>query len=964
MTRIVISFFPNEQNQLSFRLFRGPEAPKDRKPRSFPYAPAELPTGKPPPPPTGWVGQYGQRLWNGLLEHPEVKRAFKNALRLSAGKLQPILFHTEDPLAELFNWEMLCEQSGQFLALDGRWPIGRIAEPGVDLNHLTPEFTRPLKLMAVLSALGAREPARQEWSGLYAAVRQARETDMPVKLHVLIGEGHLLENVEALARDDPQLTVEQVRDSATDVQRAIRMFNPHILHFFCHGAADDGQPRLLLGTPQDFEQQRPAKQSTVILQLGDLKHLLAPLGVWLVVLNCCEGGMAVKEVYSLANSLVASGVPAALGMREEIQGMAANEFSRVFYQELLLDLQERLLPDDQAHEVDLDWTKILHTPRKALVEQYNRDAATYGEWTLPVLYTLPPPFKVRVLQPPASPVSPTPPVEWGGSSTHITASTPPSSTRAVPDPGGQRYAAAMMEGLLDRLPPDAPAGMVAELQSLTSGRASLPGTGPPKSRDAGPPTFPEAPHRWQGRRLVDHHGEPLGSIEVIYLDKVTNQPEWVLLEAGATGPARTFVPLVSASEEGDTVRVPFAKALIEGAPPLPADRELSEDQEGELYRHYGVPYSRADSPSGLPAGEAGAGAPTTEPDAPITAAGETPPVGPTGTETTTGTWPGETAAEPVPQAYDPWLKPVGADRSRAKSAAKAGLGALALAGIAGALAALRARRRRPPSLGGRVSGVGRKVAGTLSRAADSISPLASLAATSEAARQAVIGARKAARQAAARAAAAGASKAVAGFPTAGGRGTRRFDLGRRGRHPLKQVRQAVPRRRRRRRMKVMGKLGMVVGAAVGYVLGVKAGRERYEQITASARQLLDKPQVKRVVDSAPGNLGARVEQVANKAADKVAQAGDKVAASGSGTGTTGTSGATTGTTTTTATPTPSTPATPSSSASTTTTPSVPSTSGGPTTVTSGGESGAATTTDTGSTTTKRSSSGERKSKSS
>jgi hypothetical protein len=87
-------------------------------------------------------------------------------------------------------------------------------------------------------------------------------------------------------------------------------------------------------------------------------------------------------------------------------------------------------------------------------------------------------------------------------------------------------------------------------------------------------------------------------------------------------------------------------------------------------------------------------------------------------------------------------------------------------------------------------------------------------------------------------------------------------------------------------MKVMGKLGMAVGAAVGYVIGAKSGRERYEQITASARQLLDKPQVKQVLDSAPGNLGARVEQVANKAADKVAPAGDKVAASRWRTGTT------------------------------------------------------------------------------
>jgi hypothetical protein len=27
---------------------------------------------------------------------------------------------------------------------------------------------------------------------------------------------------------------------------------------------------------------------------------------------------------------------------------------------------------------------------------------------------------------------------------------------------------------------------------------------------------PEVTHRWQGRTLVDHHGEPLGSIEIHY----------------------------------------------------------------------------------------------------------------------------------------------------------------------------------------------------------------------------------------------------------------------------------------------------------------------------------------------------------------------------------------------------------------------------------------------------------------
>jgi hypothetical protein len=185
-------------------------------------------------------------------------------------------------------------------------------------------------------------------------------------------------------------------------------------------------------------------------------------------------------------------------------------------------------------------------------------------------------------------------------------------------------------------------------------------------------------------------------------------------------------------------------------------------------------------------------------------------------------------------------------------------------------------------------------------------------------------------------AAAGAARAAAAAPATAGRKVKKADAG-------KKARKATSKRRRRsKKMKGMGKLGMVVGAAVGYVLGAKAGRERYEQLTASARQLLDKPQVKKVMDSVPGDLSARVEQAANKAADKVQEAGDKVAAGGSGTSGS-TSGSTT-TTTTASTTTPATPATPAASTTTTTTPSVPSTEGG--------------------TTTKRSSASERKPKSS
>jgi hypothetical protein len=497
------------------------------------------------------------------------------------------------------------------------------------------------------------------------------------------------------------------------------------------------------------------------------------------------------------------------------------------------------------------------------------------------------------------------------------------------------------------------------------------------------PTLEEA-RSWRGLTL-EATGQPVGRIDAVYLDRTTRKPEWVLVNTGLFGSARTFVPLADATKVGDTVQVPHDPAVVREAPRVAPDVELSESEEAKLYAHYGIDYSTAASPSGLPAGEA------------ETAAGTAPTAGTAGEATTE--LPRPVAATPPTVTRrleaDTIVVQTGLDERRSRRPLLAGLGALVLAAAGAGLAVLRARRRRPPTLAERLASAGRDTVGTLTRTAGSIGRAATLAgtaaaarqaaaATSEAARQAAAGSRRAARKAAAqaaaggsvakgggrraarkaprraavggaaaaaggrlaarrarkagrqagrqagetgrqaaeggrrfaraaasygreagvtaagaakagataaagasKAAAAGASKAVTGFPTAGGRRLQRLDLGRRGRKARKQARQAVPRRRRRSRMKVMGKLGMVVGAAVGYVLGAKAGRERYDQIAASARQLMEKPQVKRVMESAPGNLGARVEQVAGKAADAVHQAGDRVSAGSSSGGTGG-----------------------------------------------------------------------------
>ena len=62
----------------------------------------------------------------------------------------------------------------------------------------------------------------------------------------------------------------------------------------------------------------------------------------------------------------------------------------------------------------------------------------------------------------------------------------------------------------------------------------------------------------------------------------------------------------------------------------------------------------------------------------------------------------------------------------------------------------------------------------------------------------------------------------------------------------------------------MGKLTLAVGFGAGYVLGAKAGRPRYEQIMAKARELAGKPAVQDLRDSAVQQVG----HVADAAADR------------------------------------------------------------------------------------------------
>src|SRR4029453_3842331 len=95
---------------------------------------------------------------------------------------------------------------------------------------------------------------------------------------------------------------------------------------------------------------------------------------------------------------------------------------------------------------------------------------------------------------------------------------------------------------------------------------------------------------WQGRTMLDRDGDRIGTIEAIYLNDHTGQPEWVLVNTGLFGTKSSFVPLAQATPTGNDVRVPYDKQLVKDAPRVEADQHLSEAEEQRLWRHYGLDY--------------------------------------------------------------------------------------------------------------------------------------------------------------------------------------------------------------------------------------------------------------------------------------------------------------------------------------------------------------------------------------
>jgi hypothetical protein len=97
----------------------------------------------------------------------------------------------------------------------------------------------------------------------------------------------------------------------------------------------------------------------------------------------------------------------------------------------------------------------------------------------------------------------------------------------------------------------------------------------------------------------------------------------------------------------------------------------------------------------------------------------------------------------------------------------------------------------------------------------------------------------------------------------------------------------------------MGKFSLGLGIAVGYVLGARAGRDRYEQIAQAAAGFVQRPEVQQTLEkarsAAPAPLQGTIDKLTQQASGGQGSGTRSTGPGTSGTGTSSTGTSSTGT---------------------------------------------------------------------
>ncbi|MFC9585803.1 CHAT domain-containing protein [Streptomyces yangpuensis] len=350
-----------------------------------------VPVDRPPS-----LADYGEALRELLAKHRPVARGLDNAFAQQIGTASPLYFRMVSTPADAVPWEHL-HNGERFCALDGRWPIGRIAQIEQDVEPRG--FMSPLRIVAVLSA--AERDGMTQLAGLLRAATTRDARELGVHLHIISAQETLLaaaraaEWQEARLRADgqtdrPVITVQALPGNEQDLTSCITTARPHILHLLGHGGIRANEPVFSFVTSADYGAQKagePAGTGSLVLPVQSLVSILKPCAPWLVVLGGCQTAAAV-QTRALAHELVSLGIPAAVGMRRKVVLSVADRFCRALYP-AVVSIVLAAVHDGEMPVID--WAAALTPPRKVLA---GSDPERADAWTDPVLYVQHSPFRV------------------------------------------------------------------------------------------------------------------------------------------------------------------------------------------------------------------------------------------------------------------------------------------------------------------------------------------------------------------------------------------------------------------------------------------------------------------------------------------------------------------------------------------------------------------------------------------
>lgn len=405
------------------------------------------------------VAVAGEFLFRAVCSHPVLAAQLQQLLTFPPPDGCPILVSFANHGAENLPFEALyapatdfptLTEGARFLGLDGRWPIGRTVRTGT-VAQSPPAFAPPLKIVAVLSALGV--PAAPEWEALARALQAPGA--VPTETLVLVSERPLAETI--VGAGVPGVTVELVPGTVALLQARIQLMNPHVLHFFCHGSAAGGG-QLQIAFANDRVAGSPV--SSLIMDSNDVRRCSTPgkPPIWLAVLNCCSSAQSEdgpadvtgRRLSSLGLQLLQDGAfNAVIGMREPVLDADAACFTGAFYGALLSELQNRVA---QGRSGPLLWPALVVPARQEIARRAGnalaRTAAADKAWTLPVVFVQDAPFDLPVRVQPA-------PVAAGE----------PAGILPVDPQRSARLQIDLLRGILSQLSPDAPASLRAEIEA-------------------------------------------------------------------------------------------------------------------------------------------------------------------------------------------------------------------------------------------------------------------------------------------------------------------------------------------------------------------------------------------------------------------------------------------------------------------------------------------------------------------